>query len=64
MIRLDDEGFFRPDQVGPSVFDQFEYPEELEVVGVVVLFCGGEGGGVICNRVPLPWGNPFRPPVL
>src|SRR6267154_885950 len=46
------------------MFDRLEDPEELKVVGVVVLFCGGEGGGVVRYWVPFAWHYSCRSPVL
>ncbi len=64
MICFDYEGFFHPDEVGPPVLDRFEYPQEFEVVGVVVLLGGGERRRVVCDRMSLPWGDPLGSPVL
>jgi len=38
------EGFFGPDEVWPPVVDGFHDSQKLEVMGVIVLFHGGEGG--------------------
>jgi len=46
------------------MLDGFQDSEELEVVGVIILFGGSEGGGVIGHQVSLSWGYPRFPTVL
>ena len=46
------------------MFDRFEDPQEFEIVGVVVLFCGGEGSGVVRDRVSFSRCHPFCSSVL
>jgi hypothetical protein len=38
------EGFLGPDEVRPLVVYRFDYSKEFEVMGIIVLLSGGEGG--------------------
>jgi len=58
------KGFLSPDEVGPPVVYHFNHPKELEVVGIVVLFGGGECGQVIGYRVALSQGGRLWPFIL
>ena len=64
VVHFDYEGFFGPYEVQPPMFDRLEHSKELEIVGIVVLFSGGERGQVVRNGVPLPWGDSFSSPIL
>ncbi len=68
MIRFNDEGLFRPDEVGMPVFQRLDDSEKLPFINVVVLFRGGECVGIVCNRMSVRFGvwrvRRHRPPFL
>ena len=56
VIRFNDKGSLRPDEVGTPVLQCFDNPQELSVIDVVVLLRGGEGVGVVCDGVSAGFG--------
>jgi hypothetical protein len=57
VVHLYHEGFLGPDKVRPPVVYRFDHSEEFEVVGIVILFGGGECGQVVSHWVAFSWGG-------
>jgi hypothetical protein len=57
IVHLYHKGYLGPDEVGSLVVDCFDHSKELKVVGVIVLFGGGERGRVVSHWVALSWGS-------
>ena len=53
MIGENSEGVFCPTQIVSPVGKSFHHGKQLSLVDVIVAFCGGEGSGVVCDRVQL-----------
>jgi hypothetical protein len=51
VVGLDNEGFLSPYQIWVPVVQALYYSQELPLVDIVVLLCGGKGGRKVCDRV-------------
>ena len=49
MVGEDGEGVSGPSQIVPPVGESFHHGKQLSFIDVIIAFCGGEGGGVVCN---------------
>ena len=53
MVSEDGERASRPAQIVSPMSKSFYHGKQLSFVDVIVAFCGGKGGGVVCDRVKL-----------
>jgi len=51
MIGEDSEGVLSPSQVVPPMGKRFHHSKQLSFINIVVMLCGSEGGGVVCDGV-------------
>ena len=64
MVHLYYKGFLGPDEVGPPVVYRFDHSKEFEVVGIVVLFGGGESGQIVGHWMVLSQGGQLHSFIL
>ena len=51
MVSKDGEGVPGPSQVMPPMGKHFHHGKQFSFVDVVIAFCGGKGGRVVCDRM-------------